>query len=88
MSACFRAMPGDLVDTVTVNGKVYDTDPATGRPAHPCVISVSAARSTFDELQLDDLKLKAHKCLQRLEAVLSLNPFALEPVEPRGRRRV
>jgi restriction system protein len=82
MASCFRAFPPEVVDTVTINGYVADTDPATGRPVRPCVVTVNAARTTFDELRLDSSELRAPECLRKLEAVVSPNPFALEPVEP------
>ncbi len=82
MSACFRAFPHDLVDMVTVNGRVSDTDPATGRPVHRCLATVSAARSTFEALELEHPKLRVLDCLHDLEAVISPNPYALQPVEP------
>jgi restriction system protein len=82
VATCFRAFPPQVVDTVTVNGYVVDTDPSTGRPARPCVVTVNAARSTFDGLQLDSPKLQALRCLHRLEAEISPNPYALEPVTP------
>ncbi len=82
MNACFRAFPHDLVDTVTVNGRVSDTDPATGRPAHRCLVTVSAARSTFEALKLEHPKLRVLDCLHDLGAVVSPNPYALQPVEP------
>ena len=70
------------MDPVTVNGYGVDTDPATGRPARPCLVTVNAARATFDELELDSRKLRAQDCLVALEAEISPNPYALEPVEP------
>ena len=82
LTSCFRAFPDEIVDTVTVNGHVVDVDPATGRRVRPCVVTVNAARSTFEELQLDSPKLPARRCLDELGAVVSPDPHALEPVEP------
>ena len=78
----FRAFPPGLVDAVTVNGHISATDPATGRPAHPCLVTVTAARSTFAELHLDNPELDARRCVAFLGAEISPHPYELEPVQP------
>ena len=37
LDACFRAIGPEVVDALSVNGHVRTTDPATGRPDHPCL---------------------------------------------------
>ena len=82
LATCFRAFPPGLVDTVTVNGYITATDPATGGPAHPCLVTVTAARSTFAELHLDNPELDARKCVAFLGAEISPHPYELEAVQP------
>jgi restriction system protein len=82
LATCFRAFPPGLVDAVTVNGHITATDPATGRPAHPCLVTVTAARSTFAELHLDNAELDARRCVAFLGAEISPHPYRLEPVQP------
>jgi restriction system protein len=82
LAICFRAFPPGLVDAVTVNGHITATDPATGRPAHPCLVTVTAARSTFAELHLDNPELDARRCVAFLGAEISPHPYQLEPVQP------
>ena len=82
LATCFRAFPPGLVDAVTVNGHITATDPATGRPAHPCLVTVTAARSTFAELHLDNPELDARRCVAFLGAEISPHPYRLEPVQP------
>ena len=74
LAVCFRAFPPGLVDAVTVNGHITATDPATGRPAHPCLVTVTAARSTFAELHLDNPELDARRCVAFLGAEISRTP--------------
>lgn len=82
MHACFQALDPGLVDTITFNGHVQTTDTATGRPAHPCLITVTAARGTFDELRLDHEQLDPPGCLRFLGAELSPHPYARTHIEP------
>ncbi|MCY7342056.1 MAG: restriction endonuclease, partial [Pseudonocardia sp.] len=82
LDACFRATTGDLVDAVSVNGHVRTTDPATGRPDHPCLITVSADRATFENLELQHPKLDPKACLRKLGAEMSPHPHDLEHIEP------
>jgi restriction system protein len=82
LTVCFRAFPVGIVGAVTVNGHVAATDPATGRSAHPCLVTVTAARSTFDELRLDSPELDARRCMRFLGAEISPHPFELEEVRP------
>jgi restriction system protein len=77
---CFAGDSGDLVDTVVFNGHVTTRDPATGKPIHPCLVSVSANRTAFDELELAHLDPVA--CLRHLNAVVSTNPYDLVAVQP------
>lgn len=82
LDACFRGFGPEVVDAVSVNGHVRTTDPATGRPDHPCLITVSADRSTFAALDLHHPKLDPVACLRKLGAEMSRNPHNLEHISP------
>ncbi|NUP52723.1 MAG: hypothetical protein HOW97_36185 [Catenulispora sp.] len=73
--------PG-LVDEIAVNGHVRATDPATGLPIHPCLISLLTSRDAFERVALDEPELDPVLCLRRLGARVSANAYDLEPVVP------
>jgi restriction system protein len=77
---CFAADARNLVDVVVFNGHVSTRDPATGKQIHPCLVSVSANRETFDELELAHLDPVA--CLKHLNALVSPHPYDLVAVPP------
>ncbi len=73
--------PREVIDTIVVNAHLSAVDAATGRDIRPCVLSVSADRSVVDALVLD--QLDPATCLRaELRAIVSPNPFDLEPVKP------
>ena len=76
----FTATSGDVVEAVVFNGRVNTIDRATGKPARPHLLSVSAERSAFADLVLAAVEPAA--CLKRLNALVSPNPFDMEAVEP------
>ena len=76
----FAATPGDVVEAVVFNGRVSTIDRATGKPARPHLLSVSAERAKFEDLILASVEPAA--CLKRLNALVSPNPFDMEAVEP------
>jgi len=76
----FSSTPGEVVDAVVFNGRVSTIDKATGKPARPHLLSVSAERPAFADLVLASVEPAA--CLKRLNALVSPNPFDLEAVEP------
>jgi restriction system protein len=82
LDACFRGIAPDTVDAVSINGHVRTTDPATGQPDHPCLITVSADRSTYVALDLQHPKLDPKACLRKLGAEMSPNPHGLEHIRP------
>ncbi|MFF3859328.1 restriction endonuclease [Streptomyces sp. NPDC002209] len=72
------------LDSVVVNGFVDDHDPATGQEAQIVLATVSAARSDFNELRLE--QVSAVDCLvSGLGGQLSARPDQLTAVRP-GRR--
>ena len=74
--------PPALVDVVLVNGHVRAKDPATGKPIHPCLVSVKTTRENFEEIDLDEPALDPGTCLKYLNAMLSPHPYDLEGVRP------
>ena len=76
----FEADRSGLVETVVFNGLVKTTDPGTGKPISPCLVTVRTTRDVvaeFDLAQVDPLT-----CLDRLNASVSKKPGDLAPVRP------
>jgi restriction system protein len=69
-----------LVDEVVFNGHVPTTDPATGQPRDPYIVSVAATRQAFGGLKLE--AVEPRECLRYLNALVSPHPYDLEPVRP------
>lgn len=76
----FAATPSEVVEAVVFNGRLSTTDRATGKPARPHLLSVSAERAVFEDLVLAAVEPAA--CLTQLNALVSPNPYDLEAVEP------
>lgn len=72
----------ELVDSIAVNGHVRTSDPATGQPVNPCLITFLASREDFEQVNLDEPQLDPVRCMHHLKARVSPNPFDLEPVTP------
>jgi restriction system protein len=70
----------EIVQVVVLNALLHTTDPATGQPVKPCVISVRATRAQFEQLDLNNVEPLA--CLKRLSAAVSRSPAELVPVKP------
>jgi restriction system protein len=68
------------IDTVVFNGVVDTTDPGSGRPIRPCLVTVRATREMFSELDLAHVEPLA--CLKHLSAGVSKSPAELLPVRP------
>ena len=82
LDAVFRAFDPAVIDVISINGHVNTIDPAKGRPAHPCLITVTTDRAEFAELDLLHPRLDPKACLRELRAVMSPHPFTLEHVKP------
>ncbi|MFY1637137.1 restriction endonuclease [Solwaraspora sp. WMMB335] len=67
-----------LLETVSLNGIVDTTDPATGRRARPCLVSLRTDRQSFVSINLANVDPAV--CLRRLGARLSPHPVDLDPV--------
>ncbi len=65
----FSATPPDVVAAVAFTGRVSTVDRATGKPQRTDLLSVSAARASFDALVLDAVDPTA--CLAHLNAPVS-----------------
>jgi restriction system protein len=76
----FAATPPEVVEAIVFNGRLSTIDRATGKPARPHLLSVSAERQAFEDLVLAAVEPAA--CLTRLNALVSSNPYDLEAVEP------
>jgi len=76
----FEADRSALLATVVLNGIVDTIDPATGRRARPCLVSVRVDREPF--LRINLAKVDPAACLRRLNASISPRPEFLEPVRP------
>lgn len=69
-----------IITGVTLNGHVKAVDRATGQDVSPCLITLSTAREQFGKLRLS--QVNPVFCLQHLNALVSPNPYDLEPVRP------
>jgi restriction system protein len=76
----FTATEPDVVDAVTFNGYVSSTDPATGNPVKPHLLSATVDRSALAGIVLAAVDPIA--CLTHLNAQLSPDPAALDPIHP------
>ncbi|MEY9891155.1 restriction system protein [Catenulispora sp. MAP5-51] len=72
----------EAVEVIAVNGHVRATDPATGRPVRPCLVSLLVERDAFELVALDEPSLDPVRCLAHLRALLSDDPLGLQPVIP------
>jgi restriction system protein len=72
----------ELVEEIAINGHVRTTDPATGQPVNPCLVTFLAEREQFEQLLLDEPGLDPVRCLHHLQARVSPNPYDLEAVTP------
>jgi restriction system protein len=79
---CLRDVFGadPAINSVSFNGHVWATNPATGKREYPCLISLSVERANFEELVLTDVRPDV--CLRHLRALVSPHPYDLEPIKP------
>ena len=76
----FEADRHEKIESVVFNGHVDIIDPATGRPARPCLVTVRTTRDLFLSLELRNVEPIA--CLRKLNASVSKSPAELLPVRP------
>ncbi|WP_435595598.1 restriction endonuclease [Streptomyces albogriseolus] len=72
--------PDRVVNGVILNGRVKTIDRATGQEVSPCLVTLSASREQFGKLRLSQVDPAA--CLKGLNALVSPNPYDLEPIRP------
>jgi hypothetical protein len=69
-----------VVNGILLNGHVTTVDRATGHEVSPCLVTLSTDREQFGKLRPSQVDPAA--CLKRLNALVSPNPYDLEPVRP------
>jgi restriction system protein len=66
---------------VGFNGHVHTVNPATGKPGHPCTISLLVDRDVFpSDAELRNVRPEA--CVRHLGAIVSRHPDELDGIEP------
>lgn len=74
------ALLNGCVDSTTLSVFVDTIDPRTGRPARPCLVSLSVSQRDFSALNL--VALDPIACLKSLNARLSGSPHEMQAVKP------
>ncbi|WP_316741813.1 restriction endonuclease [Streptomyces sp. MK7] len=72
--------PDRVVNGVILNRHVRTIDRATGQEVSPCLVTLSASREQFGKLRLS--QVDSAQCLRGLNALVSPNPYDLEPIRP------
>ena len=75
-----EADQGNHIQVVVFNGFLTTADPATGREARSCLISVRTTKESFNELNLS--RIDKLVCLRNLGAQVSSSPDEQLPVKP------
>ena len=68
------------VDTIVFNGYVHAIDRGTGKPIHPCIVTVRTSRETFGDVDL--ARVEPASCLKAMNASVSKSAAELAPVRP------
>jgi len=76
----FEADQYGHVSVAIFNGFVHSTDPSTGQPVYPCILSIRTTRESFSGIDLTKIEKRA--CLRSLGAQVSNQPQALQAVKP------
>ena len=76
----FEADSVNALESMTFNGYVTRTNPATGHRETNCILSVQANKAEFSKINLDNVEAKA--CFRALKGVGSANLATLTPVKP------
>lgn len=76
----FQADTLNCVDTVVFNGYVQTINKGTGKPIHPCLVTVRTSKESFKQIDLS--KVDPIACLRILNASFSRSPAELVPVRP------
>jgi hypothetical protein len=87
LDACFRSFGAGTVDVLSVNGHVQTINTATGRPDHPCLVTVTTDRVCLRIHALERNELAAKiKELLGFDVVISNQPPAYRDGGIRPRR--
>jgi restriction system protein len=76
----FSADYSGHVESIVFNGHVDAIDQATGRPVHPCLVTLRTTREMLAQLDLS--RVDPETCLKGLNASVSKKPADLAPVKP------
>jgi restriction system protein len=76
----FGALPAEVLAVIAFRGQVSTTDRATGRPARPHLVTVTADRAVFAHLVLTEVDPVA--CVASLGGQVSPDAYDLTPVNP------
>ncbi|MDD7920145.1 restriction endonuclease [Actinomycetospora callitridis] len=76
----FTTTTSEQVREVTVTCVLDARSPATGQMERQCLVSVAATRDEFDSLILAEVD--PIRCMTGLNALVSPNPYDVEPVRP------
>jgi len=68
------------VEAIAFNGLVETIDGATGKPIRPCIITVQASRTEFEQINLSAVEPRA--CFRKLKGIGSAQLHALAAVPP------
>jgi restriction system protein len=74
----FNADYSGRLESIVLNGHVNAIDQATGRPVHPCLVTLRTTQDTFAQLDLS--QVDPETCLKGLSASVSKRPADLAPV--------
>jgi restriction system protein len=76
----FKADRINALAAVVFNGFVHTIDPATGQEITPCVLSLQAGKSEFEQINLANVEPKA--CFRKLKGISSSKLYSLTPIAP------
>ncbi len=76
----FNADYSGQLESIVLNGHVNAIDQATGRPVHPCLVTLRTTQEIFAQLDLS--RVDPETCLKGLNASVSKKPADLAPVKP------
>jgi restriction system protein len=76
----YKADKINVLASIVFNGFVHSDDLATGREITPCILSLQANKSEFEEINLANVEPKA--CFRKLKGISSSKLYSLTPIAP------
>ncbi|WP_414041028.1 restriction endonuclease [Acidithiobacillus sp. M4-SHS-6] len=76
----FVSDTSSYIDTIVFNGHVHAIDRGTGKPIHPCIVTVRTTRDSFGDFDL--AHVDPTTCLKTMNASVSKSAAELVPVRP------